>query len=84
MAITVTKEEPKKCSSSFITLVTFMYRIPLCLSFLFLVYLWSSSTTIFSGKLLHFSVSSRKLNNLYCLSAGTQPNFEITIPIVQK
>lgn len=92
MAISVTKkkskvskkEDPKKCCSSFTILVRFLYRIPIALSFLFLIYLWSSSTTIISGKILHVCVSSRKLNNLYCLSAGTQPKFEIPIPIVEN
>ncbi|XP_024031694.1 xyloglucan-specific galacturonosyltransferase 1 [Morus notabilis] len=92
MAISVTKkkskvskkEDPKKCCSSFTILVRFLYRIPIALSFLFLIYLWSSSTTIISGKILHVCVSSRKLNSLYCLSAGTQPKFEIPIPIVEN
>lgn len=92
MAISVTKkkskvskkEDPKKCCSSFTILVRCLHRIPIALSFLFLIYLWSSSTTIISGKILHVCVSSRKLNNLYCLSAGTQPKFEIPIPIVEN
>lgn len=61
-------------------LVKFLYRIPITLFLLALIFLWSSSTTIMSGKIVHVCVSSRKLNNLYCLSAGTQPTFEIPIP----
>ncbi|XP_011029253.1 PREDICTED: xyloglucan galactosyltransferase KATAMARI1 homolog isoform X2 [Populus euphratica] len=59
-------------------------RIPLGILLLILVYLWSSSTTIISGKIVHICVSSRKLNNLYCLSAGTQPNFEIPVPLTNN
>ncbi|KAF5192658.1 Xyloglucan-specific galacturonosyltransferase [Thalictrum thalictroides] len=47
-----------------------------------LILLWSSSTAIISGSFVHVCVSSRKLNNLYCLSAGTQPSFEIPIPVI--
>ncbi|CAN0907612.1 Probable xyloglucan galactosyltransferase GT20 [Linum grandiflorum] len=48
-------------------------RIPLTIFLMILVYIWSSSTTIMSGHhVLHLCVSSRKLNDLYCLSAGTQ------------
>lgn len=36
------------------------------------------------GNVVHVCVSSRKLNNLYCLSAGTQPNFDIPIPVINN
>ncbi|KAM7277541.1 hypothetical protein ACFE04_004675 [Oxalis oulophora] len=55
----------------------FLYRLHAAIFLLILVYLWSSSTTIISGNIVHLCVSSRKLNNLYCVSAGTQPNIEI-------
>lgn len=56
-----------------------VFRIPAAAVFLILVvFLWSSSTTVISGSFVHLCVSSRKLtNNLYCLSAGERPNFEI-------
>ncbi|CAA0842227.1 root hair specific 8 [Striga hermonthica] len=60
----------------------FLFRVPLALLFLAFVYVWSSSTTVFSGSIVHVCVSSRKLSNLYCLSAGTQrPNFEIPVSL---
>lgn len=54
-----------------------MLRVPSAIFILAFIYIWSSSTTILSGNILHVCVSSRKLNNLYCLSAGTQPNLQI-------
>ncbi|KAL6986229.1 hypothetical protein U1Q18_019597 [Sarracenia purpurea var. burkii] len=65
-------------------LTKLLHRVPAALLFLILVFLWSSSTTIISGNILHVCVSSRKLNNLYCLSAGAQPNLEIPIPLVEN
>ncbi|KAL1834819.1 hypothetical protein ACET3Z_004470 [Daucus carota] len=59
-----------------------LYRVPLTLLLLIVVFLWSSTTTIISGHIVHVCVSSRKLNNLYCLSAGAQPNFDIPIPLI--
>ncbi|XP_019155900.1 PREDICTED: xyloglucan-specific galacturonosyltransferase 1 [Ipomoea nil] len=47
---------------------------------LILIFLWSSSTTIISGNLLHVCVSARKLHNVYCISAGTQPNIALQLP----
>ncbi|CAI0414431.1 unnamed protein product [Linum tenue] len=60
------------CSLHTIFLQT-LSRIPLAIFLLILVYIWSSSTTIMSGHVVHLCLSSRKLNDLYCLSAGTQP-----------
>ncbi|XP_074333935.1 xyloglucan-specific galacturonosyltransferase 1-like [Apium graveolens] len=57
-------------------------RLPLTLLLLVLVFLWSSTTTIISGHIVHVCVSSRKLNSLYCLSAGAQPNFDIPLPLI--
>ncbi|KAG6685057.1 hypothetical protein I3842_12G092700, partial [Carya illinoinensis] len=65
-------------------LINFLYRIPAAIFLLILIYLWSSSTTIMLGNVVHVCVSSRKLNNLYCLSAGTQPNFDIPIPVINN
>ena len=74
------KVETNKHNFSDTILFKILYRIPAAIFLLILIFLWSSSTTIISGKFVHVCVSSRKLNNLYCLSAGTQPNFEIPIP----
>ncbi|XP_024934470.3 xyloglucan-specific galacturonosyltransferase 1 [Ziziphus jujuba] len=91
MAISVSKKkskqskkivEEKPCNFSFCDtfLFRFLSRIPAAILILFLVFVWSSSTTIISGNIVHVCVSSRKLNNLYCLSAGSQPNFDIPHP----
>ncbi|XP_028088421.1 xyloglucan-specific galacturonosyltransferase 1 [Camellia sinensis] len=76
--------EPKEPSFFDSILTKLLYRVPLALLLLILVFLWSSSTTIISGNILHVCVSSRKLNNLYCLSAGTQPNLKIPIPVINN
>ncbi|KAK9277737.1 hypothetical protein L1049_007284 [Liquidambar formosana] len=65
-------------------LYKFLYRAPATLLLLILLFLWSSTTTIISGNIVHVCVSSRKLNNLYCLSAGAQPNFEIPTPVINS
>ncbi|XP_062075948.1 xyloglucan-specific galacturonosyltransferase 1-like [Humulus lupulus] len=67
------------CSSSCSILLRILYKIPTAIILLFLIFVWSSSTTIISGKIVHLCVSSRKLNDLYCLSAGTQPKLEISV-----
>ncbi|KAK6158180.1 hypothetical protein DH2020_005494 [Rehmannia glutinosa] len=61
-----------------------LFRVPAAIFVLVFIYVWSSSTAIFSGNVVHVCVSSRKLNNLYCLSAGTQPNFEIPVSVVKN
>ncbi|ONI07069.1 hypothetical protein PRUPE_5G098300 [Prunus persica] len=79
------KPDPKEVCNCVIVLFKFLHRIPAAFLILFLIYLWSSSTTIISGNIVHICVSSRKLNDHYCLSAGkTQPNFEIPIPIINN
>lgn len=55
------------------------YRVPVTIFLMILLVLWSCTTTIISGNIVHICVSSRKLNNLYCLSAGSNPNFQIPI-----
>ncbi|XP_019238683.1 PREDICTED: xyloglucan-specific galacturonosyltransferase 1-like [Nicotiana attenuata] len=85
MAISVSKKkakinkrvEPKELSFLFSSfLAKLFFRIPTIVLILILIFLWSSSTTIISGKVVHICVSSRKLNNLYCISAGTEPNLD--------
>nr|XP_027080757.1 probable xyloglucan galactosyltransferase GT20 [Coffea arabica] len=66
----------------FHSLAKILFRIPAALFLLILIFLWSTSTTFISGNILHVCLSSRKLNNLYCISAGTQPNFHIPVPLI--
>ncbi|KAF3680943.1 putative copper-transporting ATPase HMA5-like [Capsicum annuum] len=61
-------------------LAKFLFRIPSIVLILILIFLWSSSTTIISGKVVHVCISLRKLNDLYCISAGTEPNLDIAVP----
>lgn len=90
MAVSLTKKksrlsrrkvQAREFSFFYSILAKVLLRIPALIVLLFLIFLWSSSTTIISGKILHVCVSSRKLNNLYCISAGTQTNFEIPIQL---
>ncbi|KAH7550301.1 hypothetical protein JRO89_XS13G0167700 [Xanthoceras sorbifolium] len=74
----------RECCSRVTLLFQILYRIPAAFFLLILVFLWSSSTTIISGNIVHVCVSSRKLNNLYCLSAGPQPNLEISVPSISN
>ncbi|EEF51176.1 xyloglucan-specific galacturonosyltransferase 1 [Ricinus communis] len=78
------KAERQELCSCFTIWFKLLYRIPAVAVLLILIFLWSSSTTIISGNIVHVCISSRKLNNLYCLSAGSQPNFEIPIPSVNN
>lgn len=71
------KVEAKEFNFFYSILAKALFRIPAFIGFLILIFIWSSSTTIISGKIVHVCVSSRKLNNLYCISAGTQ----IPIPL---
>ncbi|CAK9141877.1 unnamed protein product [Ilex paraguariensis] len=90
MAMSLSKKKsrlPKRAEAKQLGLIDlilpkFLFRLPFALLLLILIYLWSSSTTIISGNIVHVCVSSRKLTNLYCLSAGTQPNFELPIPLL--
>ncbi|KAL5552086.1 hypothetical protein UlMin_002262 [Ulmus minor] len=93
MAITISKRKSKSSKKDVdgkdscltdVFLCKFLYRIPIAIFFLLLIFLWSSSTTIISGNIVHLCVSSRKLNNLYCISAGAQPNFELPIPVISN
>ncbi|KAJ4951670.1 hypothetical protein NE237_028502 [Protea cynaroides] len=58
-----------------------LYRIPMLVMLSIFLFIWSSSTMIMSGSFFHVCVSSRKLNDLYCLSAGSHPNFHIPTPL---
>ncbi|KAF2313287.1 hypothetical protein GH714_010152 [Hevea brasiliensis] len=79
------KEERKELCLCDAIWFQILSRIPALAVLLILIFLWSSSTTIISGNIVHVCISSRKLSiNLYCLSAGTQPNFEIPIPSIDN
>lgn len=75
------KVQAREFSFFYSILAKVLLRIPALIVLLLFIFLWSSSTTIISGKIVHVCVSSRKLNNLYCISAGTQTNFEIPIQL---
>ncbi|KAG5593195.1 hypothetical protein H5410_043709 [Solanum commersonii] len=88
MAISVSKKKAKitkkaehKEESFFFSsfLAKFLFRIPSIVLVLILIFIWSSSTTIISGKVVHVCISSRKLNDLYCISAGTEPHLDTAI-----
>lgn len=85
MAIPISKKKSKsskrvETESTRVLIPLFKSFIPKFLSLLIiLLFLWSSTTTIITGSFVHICVSSRKLSNLYCLSAGSQPNLEIPI-----
>ncbi|KAK1436226.1 hypothetical protein QVD17_02004 [Tagetes erecta] len=73
------KIEPKRgCLRSCVA--WFVYPLPTALFFMILMFVWSSSTTYISGRIVHVCISSRKLSNLYCLSATTQPNENLQLP----
>nr|XP_043625250.1 xyloglucan-specific galacturonosyltransferase 1-like [Erigeron canadensis] len=77
------KAEPKRgCLRSCVT--WFVFPLPAALFFMILMFVWSSSTTYISGRIVHVCVSSRKLSNLYCLSATTQPNEEFHLPFTNS
>ncbi|XP_010431721.1 PREDICTED: xyloglucan-specific galacturonosyltransferase 1-like [Camelina sativa] len=67
----ITPKDSRTCSRSI------LYRVPLTILFLFFIYLWSTSTTVISGNVVHICISSRKLNDLYCLTAGSQPALRV-------
>ncbi|VVA96170.1 unnamed protein product [Arabis nemorensis] len=54
-----------------------LYLVPVTILLIFLVYLWSSSTTVISNDVVHICISSRKLNDLYCLTAGSHPGLRV-------
>ncbi|KAI3687536.1 hypothetical protein L1987_81233 [Smallanthus sonchifolius] len=73
------KVEPRRgCVRSCVA--WFVYPLPTALFFMILMFVWSSSTTYISGRIVHVCISSRKLSNLYCLSATTQPNENFQLP----
>ncbi|CAI9288879.1 unnamed protein product [Lactuca saligna] len=75
-------ESRRGCFRSCVTM--FVYPLPAALFFMILMFVWSSSTTYISGRIVHVCVSSRKLSNLYCLSATTQSNAEFHLPFTNS
>ncbi|KAH6835325.1 hypothetical protein C2S53_000530 [Perilla frutescens var. hirtella] len=90
MAVFVSRKKPrlsKKLQADelgffYSFLETILLRVPAAFFILVFIYIWSSSTAVLSGNIVHVCVSSRKLSNLYCLSSGTQPNFQIPAQLV--
>ncbi|KAK3034573.1 hypothetical protein RJ639_033819 [Escallonia herrerae] len=70
------KVEPQEVNYFGSIVPMFVYRIPPTLFILFLIFLWSSSTTIISGNSVHVCVSSRNLSYHYSLSAGANSSSE--------
>ncbi|GAA0148243.1 glycosyltransferase [Lithospermum erythrorhizon] len=91
MAISVSKKRSKvskrkETNSIFVFFYSFLARVflrfPFAIFLLIVIFVYTSSTTIISGNIVHVCVTSRKLNNLYCISAGSQPGFDV--PVVQQ
>ncbi|CAO2819896.1 unnamed protein product [Amaranthus hypochondriacus] len=90
MAVSIPKKKSKKLykkdqepeNRGFLDSCMFklLSKIPAAFVLLFIIFVWSSSTTIITGSIVHVCVTSRKLNNLYCLSAGAQPSKYDTLP----
>ncbi|XP_027362587.1 probable xyloglucan galactosyltransferase GT20 [Abrus precatorius] len=71
------KLDARKSYFGFTILYNFFSRVSALVFLIILIYMWSSFSTIISGNIIHVCFSTRKLNSLYCLSAGTHPSFEI-------
>ncbi|KAK7308980.1 hypothetical protein RJT34_05356 [Clitoria ternatea] len=71
------KIKAKQSYFGFSILYNFLSRISGLAFLIILIYMWSSFSTIITGNIIHVCFSTRKLNSLYCLSAGTHPSFEI-------
>ncbi|GMH28875.1 hypothetical protein Nepgr_030718 [Nepenthes gracilis] len=83
MAIAISKKKSKRPQEQERKELSYPSRTPAILLLLFLLFLWSSSTTFITGSIVHVCVTSRKLGNLYCLSAGSQrADFEMPLPLM--
>ncbi|KAK7406138.1 hypothetical protein VNO78_07757 [Psophocarpus tetragonolobus] len=71
------KQEAKQCYFGLTILFNFLSRISVLVFLIILIYMWSSFSTLITGNIIHVCFSTRKFNSLYCVSAGTQPSFEI-------
>jgi len=86
MAVSISRKRPKSSSRNLeaqqsyfglTILYNFLSRISALVFLIILIYMWSSFSTLITGNIIHVCFSTRKLNSLYCLSAGTHPSFEI-------
>ncbi|CAJ1927899.1 unnamed protein product [Sphenostylis stenocarpa] len=86
MAVSVSRKRLKSSSRNLAAkqsyfgltiLYNFLSRISALVFLIILIYMWSSFSTLITGNIIHVCFSTRKVNNLYCLSAGTRPSFEM-------
>lgn len=84
MAVTISRKrtkskklEAKQSHFCFTILHSFIRKISALIFLLILIYIWSSFSTIITGNIIHVCFSTRKLNSLYCLSAGSHTSLEI-------
>ncbi|KAL0393531.1 UNVERIFIED_CONTAM: Xyloglucan-specific galacturonosyltransferase 1 [Sesamum latifolium] len=90
MAVSMSRKKPRLSKKTQANELGFFYsflarillKLPAAVFLLVFIYIWCSSTTVISGSVVHLCVSSRKLSNLYCLSAGAQPAFQIPVSLV--
>ncbi|CAH2080166.1 unnamed protein product [Thlaspi arvense] len=73
------------CTNLFSTFFrSILYLALITILFVVLTYLWLSFTTLISDNVLHICVFSRKLNDPYCLTAGSKPGFQVPINLTTK
>ncbi|KAG2375679.1 hypothetical protein LR48_Vigan06g001800 [Vigna angularis] len=86
MAVSISRKRPKSSSRNLeakqsyfglTILYNYLSRISALVFLIILIYMWSSFSTLITGNIIHVCFSTRKIDNLYCLSAGTHPSFEI-------
>ncbi|XP_014519569.1 probable xyloglucan galactosyltransferase GT20 [Vigna radiata var. radiata] len=86
MAVSISRRRPKSSSRNLeakqsyfglTILCNYLSRISALVFMIILIYMWSSFSTLITGNIIHVCFSTRKIDNLYCLSAGTHPSFEI-------
>ncbi|KAL5168074.1 Xyloglucan-specific galacturonosyltransferase 1 [Glycine soja] len=71
------KPEAKQSYFCLTIVYNFLSRISALVFLIILIYMWSSFSTLITGNIIHVCFSTRKVNSLYCLSAGTHPSLEI-------
>ncbi|KAK7307854.1 hypothetical protein VNO77_41275 [Canavalia gladiata] len=74
-----TEQEAKQSYFGFTFQHNFLSKISALVFLTIIICMWSSFSTIITGNIIHVCFSTRKLNSLYYLSAGTHPSFEIQI-----
>ncbi|GJT31844.1 hypothetical protein Tco_0922263 [Tanacetum coccineum] len=58
--------------------------VPAALFFIIMMFIWSSSTTYISGRIVYVCMNLCKLSNLFCLSATTYSNAEFSHSIMKS